>query len=488
VSQFPQSEPFLDSPELNAFSCDQTEGEHVDPFSDGWGEAPAAGSAFAVTPESSYKEPVVTQELINEAPASEGQMTQQPVYEQSGQLPAESYTANVAVEYPTVITGPSIDEMEEALDRLDPETQAAVEALLARINDDDSSEVILNGPSEVLIKVKGQRYHDPAVTFKDVETYHMVINTFVLPFVDTRDRINSESVLIEGQMEVPSFEEGVPPTLARVHILCPPLTTFAKATIAKKARYEYDLDALAETGSMAPEMADFLKAVAHARLTFVVSGVTGSGKTTLLQAMSHYFDANDRIIVVEDTPELRLPIADVVYLNSSIVRPGEDHSKGVTIEWLVRQAQRMRMDRVVVGEVRGSEMYEFLLAANSGADGSATTVHADSPRRALDKMLALAAKGSGNTQEMTIRREIGATVDIVIQASLIDGRHVVTAVEEISATLTSQGLFSTQTLFRYDKNRGQHVIENAPSEDLRSLLQMRGVPVNPAWFPRQARF
>lgn len=487
MDQFSESEPFFDSPELNDFNGEQSEGGNSDPFSNGWGDAPAAGSAFAATQESPYEELLVTQELINETPVSEAQVTQQPVYEHTGQQQADSYTPNQAVDYPTVITGPSIDEMEEALERLDPDTQAAVEALLARINDDDSSEVILNGPSEVLIKVKGQRYHDPAVKFKDVETYHMVINTFVLPFVDTRDRINSESVLIEGQMEVPSFEEGIPPTLARVHILCPPLTAFAKATIAKKARYEYDLDALAEAGSMAPEMADFLKAVAHARLTFIVSGVTGAGKTTLLQAMSHYFDANDRIIVVEDTPELRLPVADVVYLNSSIVRPGEDHTKGVTIEWLVRQAQRMRMDRVIVGEVRGPEMYEFLLAANSGADGSATTVHADSPRRALDKMLALAAKGSGNTQELTIRREIGATVDIVIQASLIDGRHIVTAVEEISATLTSQGLFSTQTLFKYDKNRGQHVIENAPSEGLRSLLQMRGIPINPAWFPRQTR-
>lgn len=493
MSQYPPidgfpSDPFPDSPELAGFS-DQGD-SYADPFADGWGDAPSQNSPFSQgAPQAAPQQQVheAPQQSVHEAPQQSFPQQQPAVQHAAAQ--GAPYSANDPVDYPNHVSGPSIDEMAEALDRLDPDTQASVEALMARINDDDATEVILNGPAEILIKVKGQRYHDPAINFRNADTYHMAINNFVLPFVDTVDRIDGKNILVEGQMEVPSlFEDETPPTLARLHMLCPPLTPYAKATIAKKARYEYDLDALAESGSMTPEMADFLKAVAHARLTFVVSGVTGAGKTTLLQAMSHYFDSNDRIIVVEDTPELRLPIADVVYLNATVVKPGQDSAKTITIEWLVRQAQRMRMDRVIVGEVRGPEMYEFLLAANSGADGSATTVHADSPRRALDKMLALAAKGSGNTQEMTIRREIGATIDIIVQASLVDGRHVVTAIEEISSTLTAQGLFSTQTLFRYDKSRDMHVIENAPSDDLRSLLQMRGVAINPAWFPRQSRY
>ena len=102
--------------------------------------------------------------------------------------------------------------------------------------------------------------------------------------------------LVEGQMELPSGQPGVPPTLARVHVLAPPLVQFAKVTIAKKARYEFDLDAIQRTGAMTPAMAEFLKSVARGRLTFVASGPTGAGKTTLLQAMSHNFDQTDRLI------------------------------------------------------------------------------------------------------------------------------------------------------------------------------------------------
>lgn len=367
-----------------------------------------------------------------------------------------------------------------------PEALQAAQALLGRIVDDEATEVIMNGPAEVLIKVKGQRYHDPAVVFADTDTYHRIINEVLLAYVDTTGRIDGDTVLIEGQMEIPSGVDDVPPALARVHILAPPLVPHAKVTIAKKARWEYDLDGIAAVGSMTAEMADFLAAIAHARLTTLIAGVTGAGKTTLLQAMSHAFDMNDRIIVVEDTPELRLPIADVVYLNYSAVRGSEDTGV-VSIEWLVRQAQRMRMDRVIVGEVRGAEAYEFLLAANSGAEGSATTIHADSPRRALDKMLALAAKGSNSTNEITLRREIAATIDVIVQTSLIDGRHVITAIEEVSRIVNQNAQIATQTLFEYDRKRGRWMVRNPLSDDLQNLLRQRGVTLNPGWFPQTTR-
>lgn len=376
--------------------------------------------------------------------------------------------------------------MEHRLRQYPTEVQVAIEALIDRIGEDESSEVILNGPAEVLVKTGGHRWADGAIVFPDAVTYHAVINEFILPFCDTIDRIDGTNVLVEGQLELPALDEGVPPMLARVHILAPPLTPYAKVTIAKRSRYDYNLDNLALTGSLTPAMADYLKAITRARLTVVVSGATGSGKTTLLQAMTHYYDGSDRVIVVEDTPELRIPIADVVYLNSGSVKPGQLEEGRVTIEWLVRQAQRMRMDRVVVGEVRGAEMYEFLLAANSGADGSATTIHADSPRRALDKMLALAAKGASATQEMTIRREIAATVDVIVQTSIIDNRHVVTAIEEVAPNLTSNGVFSTQTIFKYDKTLGAHIVESAPSDGFRDLLATRNVAFDPAWLPNRA--
>lgn len=365
---------------------------------------------------------------------------------------------------------------------LTPEAQIAATELLKILGSDESSEVIINGPNEVLQKIKGQRFHVPAISFGDVATYHKVLNEVLLPYVDTAERVDGVNILVEGQMELPSGRQGVPPILARVHILAPPLVSFAKVTIAKKARYEFDLDAIAAKGSMTQAMAEFLKAVAHARLTFVASGPTGAGKTTLLQAMTRNFDQNDRVVVIEDTPELRLPLADVVYLTSTAAKPGLTADDIVTTEWLVKAANRMRMDRVIVGECRGSEMSEWLIAANSGAEGSATTVHADSPRRALDKILGLSTKSPTAGSETTLRREIAATVDIVVQAGLIDGKHVITHIEEVSKTVTNSGLIATTTLFEYNRARGVHEVKARPSDDLQSILRQRGVPVNMGWF------
>jgi len=143
----------------------------------------------------------------------------------------------------------------------------------------------------------------------------------------------------------------------------------------------------------------------------------------------------------------------------------------------------MRADRVIVGEVRGSEMAEWLIAANSGAEGSMTTVHANSPRRCIDKILTLATKSLTSTSESQLKREIAATVDIIIQVGLVDGRHIVTAIEEISDTVTqSTALIQSNPLFEYDLVLGRHVSKGRPSEDLVSSVASHGVTLNPAWF------
>ena len=362
------------------------------------------------------------------------------------------------------------------------EEQNAAFALLQLLDSDDSTEVIMNGPDETMQKVGGQRFHMPAVTFSNPDTYHKVLNTVLLRYVDTTDTIDGATPLVEGQMTLPSGRPGVPPMIGRVTLLAPPLVPVAKVTVAKKARYDLDLDGLTASGSMSPAMAEFLKAAAHARLTCVISGPTGAGKTTLLQAMARNYDPNERIVVIEDTPELRLPLADVVYLQSTDTKPGMKPEDRVTIEWLVKVANRMRTDRILVGECRGPEIGEWLIAANSGADGSATTIHADNPRRALDKVMALATKSQRAASESTLRREIASTVDLVIQLSLIDGRHFVTHIEEIDRTVRHDGVMVTTTLFAYDRNRGVHEAKGQPSDGLQDLLRSRGVPVNMAWF------
>ena len=364
-----------------------------------------------------------------------------------------------------------------------PQVRIAAQALLDIIADDESSEVLMNGPNEIGRKVRGARYHCPNIFFDNAETYHDVINKVILPFVDTKDRIDGNTVVLEGQLELPSSQQGKPPMLARVHIIAPPGVTYAKVTIAKRPRVDLTLDHLAENGTLSQDEAAFLKACARGRMTIVISGLTGSGKTTLLQAITHHFDQNDRIVVIEETPELRLSLGDVIYLRATLERPGMDLNNYFSLEFWTKQANRMRMNRVIVGETRGAEMAEWLLAANSGAEGSATTVHANNARRALDKILSLATKSDTATSEKQLRREIAATINIIVQVGLVDGRHVVTEIEEISDTISATSdQIQTNKIFEFDLTLMKHVVRARPSDEFIHQLKEKGVPLDRAWF------
>ena len=370
----------------------------------------------------------------------------------------------------------------------DPEIVEYAQQLLAAIADDEATEIICNSPNEIITKVKGQRFHLPNLQFKDTATYHAVLDAALSPHLDTEERLHESPGLLVSQLELASLDGG-PSTKARVHMLTPPVVAEAKVTIAKKARHAYNLDDIVELGAMSAPMGEFLKAAARGRMNIVVSGVTGSGKTTLLQALGSYYDINDRIVVIEETAEIDMPIADVVYLQTDVQRPGKVSDDQITMEWLVRQTQMMRMDRVIVGEVKGPEMTEFLIAANSGADGSCTTVHADSPRRALDKMLTLATKSRNTASEAALQREIAATVDLIVQLNLIDGKHVVTAIEEVPGGVTAGDakVVVSQPLFEYDRATKQHRASGSPSDQMLLILANRGVPVAKEWFTTSGR-
>lgn len=374
--------------------------------------------------------------------------------------------------------------LDDAAKGFSPEIKDSIERLLMHINDQESSEVLMNGPSEVMIKVNGAKYHISQIDFKNNRIYHDVINKFILPFVDTNERINDSSYLIEGQMELPDMENpDLPPTFARVHIVAPPVVKAVKVTIAKKARKQFTVDDIVANQAMSPNMGEFLKVAARGKLTTVLSGLSGSGKTTLLEAMSHHFDQDDRVLVVEDTQELMLPVSDVVYMRSQLARPGETNVAPITLEWLVSQANRMRPDRIIIGEVRGGEMSEFLVAANSGADGSMTTIHAGNPKLTLAKIASLAMKNATSKNEDSIVRDIASTIQLVVQAALIDGKHIITHIEEISDIVnTTTKAISTQTLFEYNRNTGKHIAVSRPSEKLQSFLAQRGIELDPRLF------
>lgn len=393
----------------------------------------------------------------------------------------ETFFAETIEPKPTVFARPRPMDPPKSFSE---EAQLSIRRLLEYIGDDECSEVLLNGPNEISRKVRGIRYHCQDVQFGDDSTYHAVINDVLLAHTDTVDRIDGKTVVLEGQLQLEG-NPGQAPMIARLHAVAPPGVRQAKVTIAKKSRHDLNLDDLASNGSISPAAAEFLKAAARARKTLVVSGPTGAGKTTTLQAITHYFDPNERVVVVEETPELQLPLGDVVYLRATLEKPGMDASQIFGLDFWTKQANRMRMDRVIVGETRGAEMADWLLAANSGAEGSATTVHANSPRRALDKILGLASKSESATSEGQLRREIAQTVDLVVQCGLVDHRHVITAIEEISETVsqaTSQ--IQTNTLFEYDKTLDRLVAKGRPSDEFLQSMMVNGVTANAAWFQR----
>lgn len=382
---------------------------------------------------------------------------------------------------------PSDEDLADEFDAFAPEDFEAARNLIALLNDNTSSEILMNGPTAIMYKRNGARIHADNVKFSSVEAYHQFIDDVILEYTDTADRIgdgSEENYLIEGQLVLPNFEdENQPALLARVHCLVPPVVPEAKVTIAKKNRNVLTLEEMVASNSVSQQMAQFLIALARGRVTTVFSGLSGSGKTTLIESLSYYFDANDRIIVVEDTPELRLPQTDVVYLHSTPVKPGSDPSKAVSLEWLVSSTNRMRPDRIIVGEVRGGEMAEFLIAANSGADGSMTTMHASTPKLTLDKMISLTMKSGNSKSETSVARDIASTVQIIVQMALIEGRHIITHIEEVTRVVRKEtGGIVTQTLFAYDRDRDTFVPQQRPSAELTSFLAQRGVEIDNSWF------
>lgn len=381
------------------------------------------------------------------------------------------------------------DEIEQELSALSEEVQRSVELLIQEILSDESSEVIMNGPDSIHCKRHGQRIHLTEIDFKDVKTYHNVINKFILQYADTKERISENAQIVEGQLEIEdNYDPDAPPMVARIHIISPPVVKFAKVTIAKKARRQFTLEDIFERDAMNRNMYEFLTAIARGKATTVFSGISGSGKTTLMEAMSYHFDKDDRVIVAEDTPELKFPLPDVVYMVSTRPKPGDPiEKKPISLEWIVAQANRMRPDRIIVGETRGAEMAEFLVAANSGAEGSMTTLHAQSPERTLSKMVNLASKAveNSNRDDLSLLRDIAGTVQIIIQMSLIDDRHIITHITEVSDIVTVQsGKISLTPLFEYDRRARNWKNVGRPSESLKAFFEERNVALQMSWFQK----
>jgi pilus assembly protein CpaF len=303
-----------------------------------------------------------------------------------------------------------------------------LERLLA---DDSITEIMVNGPGEIWIERQGRLY-ETTVRFTDESHLRRIINRIV---AQVGRRIDEASPMVDARL----------PDGSRVNAIIPPLSlTGPLLTIRKFSRKRLTLDDMINIGSLSDEAVDFLRMCIRAELNILISGGTGTGKTTLLNALSAAIPDSDRIITIEDAAELQLQQRHVLRLES---RPKNIEGEGeVPIRALVRNALRMRPDRILVGEVRGAETVDMLQAMNTGHDGSLTTVHANSPRDGLHRIETMVLMAGIELPVRAIRQQTSSAIDLIIHLDRMDdGSRKVSHITEVqrmeSDVITLQDLF-----------------------------------------------
>ena len=310
----------------------------------------------------------------------------------------------------------SIAEQESLLDDIcnDVLGYGPLEPLLAR---DDIADVMVNGANAVFIEVNG-KISKTGIRFRDNGQLMNICQRIVS---QVGRRVDESSPICDARL----------PDGSRVNVIVPPLAIDGPTlTIRKFKKDKLKLSNLVEFGSISPAGAKILQIIGACRCNVLISGGTGSGKTTLLNTLTAFIDPTERVITCEDAAELQLQQPHVVRLET---RPPNLEGTGqVTMRDLVKNCLRMRPERIIVGEVRGSEAFDLLQAMNTGHDGSMGTLHANTPREALSRLESMITMGGFSLPPKTIREIIVAAVDVVIQAArLRDGSRRITQITEV---------------------------------------------------------
>jgi pilus assembly protein CpaF len=297
--------------------------------------------------------------------------------------------------------------------------------------DDAVTEIMINGPYDIWVERGGRLHHTP-IRFTDESHLRRIINKIV---AQVGRRIDESSPMVDARL----------PDGSRVNAVLPPLSLSGPlVTIRKFSKKRLGLADMIQLGTLNKDAVVFLEACVRAELNILVSGGTGSGKTTLLNAMSTAIPNEDRIVTIEDAAELRLNQRHVLRLEA---RPKNIEGEGeIPIRALVRNALRMRPDRIIVGEVRGSEALDMLQAMNTGHDGSLSTIHANAPRDALARVETMVLMAGYDLPIRAIRQQVASALDLIVHLErLQDGSRRVTAVTEVqrmeSDVITLQKIF-----------------------------------------------
>ena len=355
------------------------------------------------------------------------------------------------------------DDKEEVIERVlnDVLGLGPIQPLL---DDPTVSEVMVNAPDEVYYERDGIIYKSD-INFRDVAHVYQVIDKIVSAL---GRHVDEASPMVDARL----------PDGSRVNIIIPPLCPKSPVITIRKFRSDrYTMADLIKVGTLTEEMAKLLRAAVRAKLNIVISGGTGTGKTTLLNALSAAIPPNERIITIEDPIELSLQQPHVIALEA---RPPSIEGKGeITQRALVRNALRMRPDRIIVGEVRGPEAFDMMQAMNTGHEGSLTTVHANSPRDALARIENMILMAGFELPVMVIREQIASAIHVIIQlARLVDGSRKIVQITEVSGMEGSMVTLQDIFVFR----------QTGIDADGRVLGELRATGIRPKFADRLKAF
>jgi len=329
-----------------------------------------------------------------------------------------------------------------------------IEPLLA---DETVTDILVNGPDQIYIERHGRLELAPQ-KFRD--NAH-VINVAQRIAASVGRRVDESSPMVDARLA-----DG-----SRVNVVLPPLALDgACIAIRKFSKRNLTLSRMAQQGNLSAQMARVLEIATACRLNVVISGGTGSGKTTLLNALSQHIDSRERVLTIEDAAELQLQQPHVVRMET---RPENAEGIGeVSQRDLVRNALRMRPDRIILGETRGSEAFDVLQAMNTGHDGSMTTVHANTPRDAITRLESMVMMSHGSLPLTSIRHQIANAVNLIVQIERMrDGIRRITYITELTGM--EGEIIISQDLFRFQfnpSNYGDEVKGSFDSSHMRPLF------------------
>jgi pilus assembly protein CpaF len=303
------------------------------------------------------------------------------------------------------------------------------------LNDSSISEVMVNAPDEVYYERDGVIYLAP-YHFRDNNHIMRIVERIIAPL---GRRIDESSPYVDARL----------PDGSRVNVVIPPLVPKSPVMTIRKFRPDkYRASDLVANGTMTDKMAEFFRACVAQRLNILISGGTGTGKTTLLNSISEFIPSRERIVTIEDPIEMKLQQTHLIAMEA---RPPNIEGKNeVTQRDLVRNALRMRPDRIIIGEVRGAEAFDMLQAMNTGHEGSLTTVHANTPRDALSRIENMVLMAGFDLPVRAIREQVASALNLVVQlVRYSDGRRRVSNVSEITGL--ESGVVTMQELYRFEQ-------------------------------------